>query len=288
VSEVATIIENAYAKINLALDVLDKRPDGYHNIKSVMQTVSLCDRVTVTSGTGEGIRVTCDCAALPQGQDNLAYRAAEVFFQETGKTCDGVDISIEKHIPSEAGLGGGSADAAAVLRAMRKLYDPMLPISRLQQMAAKIGSDVPFCVRGGTALIRGRGEEILKLSALPPCSVVLCKPELCCSTARMYALLDEKTVTYHPDTAGLTKALEVQDRQDISERIGNVFEQILPPGSEIFAIRAELLRLGARAACMSGSGSAVFGIFFEDQAGASAAAQKLQEKYSRTYLTGNV
>jgi 4-diphosphocytidyl-2-C-methyl-D-erythritol kinase len=284
----ATIVESAYAKINLALDVLDKRPDDYHNIKSVMQTVSLCDSVTVTGGTGEGIQVRCDQGGVPEGKENLAYRAAELFFTETGKACDGVTIDLEKHIPMGAGLGGGSADAAAVLRAMRKLYDPMMPISRLQQMAIRLGSDVPFCVRGGTALIRGRGEEILKLSAMPTCSVVLCKPAFPCATAQMYRLLDESELSYHPDIAGLTKALEVQDRQDISERIGNVFEQILPPGSEIFAIRRELLRLGARAACMSGSGSTVFGIFFEDQSRAAAAADALREKYPQTYLTENV
>lgn len=283
----ASVVEKAYAKINLSLDVLSRRADGYHNIKSVMQTVSLADTVTVADAPAGGITVTCDCAAVPQGQGNLAYRAAEVFFAETGRAC-GVTIAIEKKIPMEAGLAGGSADAAAVLRALRRLYDPLLPISALQRMAAAVGSDVPFCVRGGTALIRGRGEEVRKLAAMPPCNIVLCKPEISCATAEMYRLLDERTIEGRPDTAGLTKALEVQDRQDISERLGNVFEQVLPPESVILAIKRELLALGARAACMSGSGSTVFGIFFEDEPAARAAAQTLRKKYPQTYLAENV
>ena len=153
---------------------------------------------------------------------------------------------------------------------------------------AQLGSDVPFCVRGGTALIRGRGEEVRKLAAMPPCNIVLCKPEISCATAEMYRLLDERTIESRPDTAGLTKALEVQDRQDISERLGNVFEQVLPPESVILAIKRELLALGARAACMSGSGSTVFGIFFEDEPAARAAAQTLRKKYPQTYLAENV
>ena len=175
--------ELAPAKVNLTLDVGARRPDGYHEVVSVMQSVALYDTVTMESGTGEGISLTCDDAAIPADGSNLAWRAAEVFFRTTGVACDGLHITLEKSIPSQAGLGGGSSDAAAVLRGLRKLYAPELPVEALERMGMELGSDVPYCVRGGTALVQGKGEQLLSLRALPECWFVVCKPQVSFSTA---------------------------------------------------------------------------------------------------------
>ena len=165
--------ELAPAKVNLTLDVGARRPDGYHEVVSVMQSVALYDTVTMESGTGEGISLTCDDAAIPADGSNLAWRAAEVFFRTTGVACDGLHITLEKSIPSQAGLGGGSSDAAAVLRGLRKLYAPELPMEALERMGMELGSDVPYCVRGGTVLVQGKGEQLLSLRALPEGARVL-------------------------------------------------------------------------------------------------------------------
>ena len=252
--------ELAPAKVNLTLDVGARRPDGYHEVVSVMQSVALYDTVTMESGTGEGISLTCDDAAIPADGSNLAWRAAEVFFRTTGVACDGLHITLEKSIPSQAGLGGGSSDAAAVLRGLRKLYAPELPMEALERMGMELGSDVPYCVRGGTVLVQGKGEQLLSLRALPECWFVVCKPQVSFSTAEMYRRLDEA---------------------EIFSQIGNVFEQVLPPGSEIFAIRDRLLTLGAGTACMSGSGSAVVGFFSQEEAARSSAAAMTEVPFVR-------
>ena len=265
--------ELAPAKVNLTLDVGARRPDGYHEVASVMQSVALYDTVTMESGMGEGISLTCDDATIPADGSNLAWRAAEVFFRTTGVACDGLHITLEKSIPSQAGLGGGSSDAAAVLRGLRKLYAPELPMEALERMGMELGSDVPYCVRGGTVLVQGKGEQLLSLRALPECWFVVCKPQVSFSTAEMYRRLDEAgmadgfSCTLYTDTTA-----ERRDLAEIFSQIGNVFEQVLPPGSEIFAIRDRLLTLGAGAACMSGSGSAVVGIFSQEEAARSSAA----------------
>ena len=237
--------ELAPAKVNLTLDVGARRPDGYHEVVSVMQSVALYDTVTMESGTGEGISLTCDDAAIPADGSNLAWRAAEVFFHTTGVACDGLHITLEKSIPSQAGLGGGSSDAAAVLRGLRKLYAPELPMEALERMGMELGSDVPYCVRGGTVLVQGKGEQLLSLRALPECWFVVCKPQVSFSTAEMYRRLDEAGMAVHPDTRRMMDALQRRDLAEIFSQIGNVFEQVLPPGSEIFAIRDRLLTLGA-------------------------------------------
>ncbi|NLU24686.1 MAG: 4-(cytidine 5'-diphospho)-2-C-methyl-D-erythritol kinase [Clostridiales bacterium] len=282
-----TITEQAPAKINLTLDILNRRPDGYHNLSSVMQSVTLYDVVMLTSGTGAGITVETNRSDLPGDETNLAHKAAQVFFQKTGITCDGLSIRLQKNIPMGAGLGGGSSDAAAVLRGLRKLYDPEMPISRLQRMAIAIGSDVPFCVRGDTALVRGKGEEMIRLPRLPLCFFVICKPDFSLSTAEMYQKIDENKAGRLSDAPGLMKALEYQDMREISERLFNGFEQILPPESEIFRIKEKLLSLQARGAAMTGSGSAVYGLYTEETA-AKTAYEALKKTYSQTFLTQSV
>lgn len=281
------LTELAPAKLNLTLEVGEKRSDGYHEVQSVMSCAALYDEVTLESGTGSGISMTCDCPGLPLDDTNLCLRAAKLFFKKTGIPCDGLHIELSKRIPMQSGLGGGSADAAAVLRGLRKLYLPEMMIKDLERMAAELGSDVPFCVRSVTAMVRGRGEQLLKLPKLPLCWFVICKPEISFSTAEMYAKLDEKKPVCSIDTLGLIKALEYQDMQEISDRLGNCFEGVLEERSEIFAIKKRLLALGARNACMSGSGSAVYGLFTrEDEA--KAAAAELQKIYPQTWFAESV
>lgn len=281
------LTELAPAKLNLTLEVGEKRSDGYHEVQSVMSCAALYDEVTLESGTSGGISMTCDCPGLPLDDTNLCLRAAKLFFQKTGIPCDGLHIELSKRIPMQSGLGGGSADAAAVLRGLRKLYRPEMMIKDLERMAAELGSDVPFCVRSVTAMVRGRGEQLLKLPKLPLCWFVICKPEFSFSTAEMYAKLDEKEPVSSIDTLGLIKALEYQDMQEISDRLGNCFEGVLEESSEIFAIKNRLLALGARNACMSGSGSAVYGLFTQEDE-AKAAAAELQKAYPQTWFAGSV
>lgn len=281
------LTELAPAKLNLTLEVGEKRSDGYHEVQSVMSCAALYDEVTLESGTSGGISMTCDCPGLPLDDTNLCLRAAKLFFKKTGIPCDGLHIELSKRIPMQSGLGGGSADAAAVLRGLRKLYRPEMMIKDLERMAAELGSDVPFCVRSVTAMVRGRGEQLLKLPKLPLCWFVICKPEFSFSTAEMYAKLDEKEPVSSIDTLGLIKALEYQDMQEISDRLGNCFERVLEESSEIFAIKNRLLALGARNACMSGSGSAVYGLFTQEDE-AKAAAAELQKAYPQTWFAESV
>ena len=281
------LTELAPAKLNLTLEVGEKRSDGYHEVQSVMSCAALYDEVTLESGTSGGISMTCDCPGLPLDDTNLCLRAAKLFFKKTGIPCDGLHIELSKRIPMQSGLGGGSADAAAVLRGLRKLYRPERMIKDLERMAAELGSDVPFCVRSVTAMVRGRGEQLLKLPKLPLCWFVICKPEFSFSTAEMYAKLDEKEPVSSIDTLGLIKALEYQDMQEISDRLGNCFEGVLEESSEIFAIKNRLLALGARNACMSGSGSAVYGLFTQEDE-AKAAAAELQKAYPQTWFAESV
>lgn len=281
------LTELAPAKLNLTLEVGEKRSDGYHEVQSVMSCAALYDEVTLESGTSGEISMTCDCPGLPLDDTNLCLRAAKLFFKKTGIPCDGLHIELSKRIPMQSGLGGGSADAAAVLRGLRKLYRPEMMIKDLERMAAELGSDVPFCVRSVTAMVRGRGEQLLKLPKLPLCWFVICKPEFSFSTAEMYAKLDEKEPVSSIDTLGLIKALEYQDMQEISDRLGNCFEGVLEENSEIFAIKNRLLALGARNACMSGSGSAVYGLFTQEDE-AKAAAAELQKAYPQTWFAESV
>ena len=179
-----TLYEGAFAKINLTLDVLGKRPDGYHDLKSVMQTISMRDDIEIDIGTKQLWKIYCDKEGIPLDERNLAWKAAEVFFNATGKDPDGIEIRITKRIPSEAGLGGGSADAAAVLRALNRHYNNPFSILALAELGASVGSDVPFCTLCGTAMVEGRGERLRKLPDMPDCVFVICKPDFSSSTPR--------------------------------------------------------------------------------------------------------
>ena len=269
-------VEKAYAKVNLTLAVGEKRPDGYHEVVSVMQQVSLCDTLTAEQ-TREGITLTCSDPALPSGEENLAHRAASLFFRETGIT-GGAALTLEKRIPSQAGLGGGSSDAASVLLALRKLYAPALSDTELETMAAALGSDVPFFIRGGTQLATGRGEV---LSPLPPLTdgwFVIVKPTESFSTPAMYRRLDNLPPACTPPLPPLQGGLPA-----LAAGLFNRFEAAIPAGSAVWDIKARLAAYGALASLLSGSGSAVFGLF-DTETAARAAVEALRPAWPEIFL----
>ena len=273
----------AHAKLNLTLDIIGKRDDGYHDLQMVMQAVELHDTVRVVRRDC-GIECSIDCAALPSGEGNIAYKAARCFFDATGVD-GGVSIAIEKRIPFAAGMAGGSADAAAVLHAMRRLFAPELSDAALSELGAKVGSDVPFCLLGGTALAEGRGERLTSLPPMPRVPIGLCKPDFPLSTPELFSLVRQGKITRRPDTAAMLDALARKDTDAVASQLCNVFEEILPEKyAEVHTIRAQMLALGAAGALMTGSGPTVFGIFKREDA-ARRAMETLQEKYPQTFLT---
>ncbi len=273
-------VEKAYAKLNLSLDITGTLPGGYHALESVMQSVSLADtlNICVTPGAGE-IRVETDKGYLPRGEKNLAGKAARLYLERTGLRDRDVSVSIEKRIPVGAGLGGGSADAAAVLRGLNALLGAPLTWEELEELGARVGSDVPFCVRGGTVLARGRGEKMEPLPPLADCGILLCKPGFSVSTAELFALSDSRPVLGHPDTLGLVAALEAGSLSGVAHRLYNVFEEVTQRGrDEIETIRGLLYDAGAISASMSGTGPTVFGVFPEEEA-ARGAEKLLRSRY---------
>ena len=273
----------APAKVNLALDILDTRPDGYHDMKMVMQTISLCDTVSVEE-TAADFELRTDGDFIPAGKKTLEQRAAEAFFEAAGLPVPGLRVTLEKVTPAYAGLGGGSADVAALLRILRTAYAPEMSTGELERIGFTVGSDMPFCVRGGTALAEGRGEVLTDLKPLPDCWFVLCKPDFGIPTPSLFALVDGGELVHRPDIAGMELALEAGDLAGVAARLGNVFEEVLPEEyHEVFIMKNRLLELGALNAAMSGSGPTVFGIFAEQET-AKRAAAVLKETYQQTYL----
>ena len=273
----------APAKVNLALDILGTRPDGYHDMRMVMQTISLCDTVTVEE-TVAGFELRTDGDFIPAGKKTLEQRAAETFFAAIGKPVPGLAVTLEKVTPAYAGLGGGSADVAALLRVLRDTYAPDMPTAELERIGFAVGSDMPFCIHGGTCLAEGRGEVLTDLPPLPDCWLVLCKPDFGIPTPTLFARVDGGELTRRPDIGGMMAALQAGDLESVAKRLGNVFEEVLPEAyHEVFAIKHRLLELGALNAAMSGSGPTVFGIFRE-KAVAKRALEMLKETYAQTYL----
>ena len=279
----------ARAKLNLTLDVLGKRPDGYHDLKMVMQSVALADTLTVETGTGEGLEVRTDLSFLPNNEKNLAAAAALAFQTVTGRDLGGVAIAIEKRIPVCAGMGGGSSDAAAVLRSLERMLGTGQDLAALARIGERVGSDVPYCVLGGTALAEGRGEVLTPLSALPHCHVVICKPAFSISTPELFRAVDGVRLRCRPDTDGVLAALEAGALGGVARRMYNVFEDVLPPRqrAEVAAIRAVLVQHGALGANMSGTGPTVFGLF-DDADRARSAWEELRQTYRDVFLTETV
>ena len=277
---------SANAKINLTLDILRRREDGYHELQMVMQAVSLADQLTVVPARGPEGTASADLHFLPTGGKNLAQMAAAAFRAATGLGGQ-VDVTIQKRVPVCAGLAGGSADAAAVLRAMDELTGAGLSPVELAKIGEGVGSDVPFCVLGGTALAEGRGERLTPLPPLPPCHITICKPPFSISTPQLFSRVNARKIVRRPDTAGVVAALEAGDLAGVARRMYNVFEDVLEPRrlSEIGEIKAALIDCGALGASMSGSGPSVFGLF-DDPDSAQAAAERLRETYHDVFLCG--
>ena len=237
-----TLYECAFAKLNLTLDVLGKREDGYHDLKSVMQTVSVRDDIEIDVGTGKPWCLQCDKEDIPTDSTNLAWKAAEVYLNAMGKDPDGLEIRITKRIPSGAGMGGGSADAAAVLRALNRHYGDPLSIYALAELGAQVGSDVPFCVVGGTAMCEGRGERLRKLPNMPDCFFVVCKPEFSVSTPELYRKLDETAIAKRPDNTAMESAILGGDIGKVALNLCNVFDPIVT--EEHLELKSDKAKMG--------------------------------------------
>ena len=279
-----TLREKAYAKINLTLDVLSKRPDGYHDLKGVMQSVSLGDDIEIDLETGAGWQLLCCQEGVPCDSRNLAWKAAALFFQRTGKDPGGITIRIAKKVPSGAGMGGGSADAAAVLRALNRHYGTPYPVEELAALGAEVGSDVPFCVMMGTAVAEGRGEILRRLPDMPKCPILLCKPEFSISTPVLFRRLDEGEILCRPDHAAMEEAICAGSLSGIAAQVRNVFEPAVScDHPEIAHIKGICMECGALSAQMTGSGSVVFALM-PDSATAKLAQERLLKFYPQTFL----
>ena len=279
----------AFAKLNLTLDILGRREDGYHDLRMVMQSITLADTLTLKENSGKGLRVRADLHFLPTGEKNLAAAAALRFWEALGREPENLDIQIQKRIPVCAGMAGGSSDAAAVLRALnRRSGEPFSP-TELAGIGERVGSDVPYCVMGGTALAEGRGEVLTPLPPLPHCWVVACKPDFPVSTPELFAQADRVKLRCRPDTAGLLSALEAGDLGGVARRMYNVFEDVLPARlyTRVAEIKNILIQCGALGANMSGSGPTAFGLFDRLEAAQEARAC-LAQRYRDTFLCETV
>ena len=279
-----TLYEGAFAKLNLTLDVLGKREDGYHELQSVMQTVSIRDDIEIDVGTGKPWCLKCDREDIPTDERNLAWKAAKVYCDALGKDPDGLEIRITKRIPSQAGMGGGSADAAAVLRALNRHYGDPLSILALAELGAQIGSDVPFCVVGGTCMCEGRGEKLRKLPDMPDCIIVVCKPEFSVSTPELYKKIDEVAIANRPDNRAMESALYAGDLEKVAHGLCNVFDPVVTADHlELNYIKSLFHQYGAVGYQMTGSGSACFAIVSEFEV-AAVICSMLKDNYPNVYI----
>lgn len=251
----------ALAKINLGLDVLGRRDNGYHDVRMVMQSIYLYDNVKIERKKEPGIELSSNLYFLPTGDGNIAYKAADMLIREFGIE-EGVRITLNKHIPVAAGMAGGSANAAAVLFGMNRLFGLKLSRQELMDRGVKLGADVPYCILRGTVLAEGIGEMLTVLPAMPKCTVLIAKPPISVSTKVVYEALDAKEITKHPDIDGLLAGLEQGDLKQVASCMGNVLEDVtIPMHPEIEAIKRAMKDCGALNAMMSGSGPTVFGLF---------------------------
>jgi 4-diphosphocytidyl-2-C-methyl-D-erythritol kinase len=254
------VYEKAPAKINLLLDVLHKRDDGYHEVEMIMTMVDLADRLEMMELPRDTIFISSQAGYIPLDEKNLAFQAARLI-KERYDVRTGVYIHLDKRIPVAAGLAGGSSDAAATLRGLNRLWKLNIPTEELQMLGAELGSDVPFCVTGGTALATGRGEKLEMIATPPQCWVILAKPPIHVSTQEIYGKLNAKEIQYHPSVARMLRAIEQQQFADMCQAMGNVLEDVtVKVHPEVKQIRECMLRLGADGVLMSGSGPTVFGL----------------------------
>lgn len=267
------ITRKAYAKINLGLDVLRRRPDGYHEVKMIMQTVGIYDILSFRKISKEDftkeersfenpvIRLSLNLEELPCDRNNLIYKAAEMIMKAYTIE-EGVAVTLEKNIPVAAGMAGGSTDAAAVFHGLNDLFDLGMDLDRMKEMGVRIGADVPYCIMGGTALSEGIGEILTPLPAPPVCSVLVAKPDINVSTKFVYENLHADTLSYHPDIDGMVKAIREGSLKGITDRMGNVLETVTEKEYPVIRrMKEEMQKAGAEKALMSGSGPTVFGIY---------------------------
>ena len=276
----------AMAKINLGLDVLGKREDGYHEVRMIMQTIRMYDQLDMRKSVEPGIHLTTNKKYIPVDENNLVWRAAKLMMDTCG-IMEGVSIHLHKVIPVAAGMAGGSSDAAATLVGMNRLFHCGLSKEKLMELGVQIGADVPYCVLRGTALAEGIGEKLTVLPPMPDCWILIGKPGISVSTKYVYTTLDLNTDTVHPDIDGMKKALEDGNLYGITERMGNVLQDVtIPAYPEVERIKEQMKTLGAVNAMMSGSGPTVFGIF-DNEEKAQEACQKLRESGScqQVFLT---
>ncbi len=277
----------ALAKINLGLDVLRRRDDGYHEVRMIMQTLKMYDKITIRKMKEPGIQLKSNLFYVPENESNLAYRAARLLMDEF-QVEEGVFIDLQKFIPVAAGMAGGSSDAAAVLYGVNRLFGLKLTKRQLMERGVKIGADVPYCIMRGTVLAEGIGEELTPLPPMPPCKVLVAKPQVSVSTKNVYMNLDMAGVTKHPEIDAQLEGIREGDLHKIASRMGNVLETVTIPSHPVIAqIREEMMRLGALNAMMSGSGPTVFGLF-EDEDLAERAYQEMRggNLAKQVYLTG--
>jgi 4-diphosphocytidyl-2-C-methyl-D-erythritol kinase len=264
---------NAPAKINIGLDVLRRREDGYHEVKMIMQSIRLFDRLTLTKSTTPGIHLTSNLRFLPVNEDNLVYRSAKMLMEEFGIR-DGLDIHLDKRIPVAAGMAGGSTDAASCMLAMNDLFDLGLSKKQLMKRGVRLGADIPYCVLKGTALSEGIGEKLSTIPKMPDCYILIAKPGIHVSTKFVYSnlVLDENSP--HPDIDHMISAMKNRDLADLCAHMGNILETVtIPAHPEIAEIKKCMMENGAVGSLMSGSGPTVFGIF-DDLETAKAAKEK--------------
>ena len=276
----------AFAKINLGLDVLGKREDGYHEVRMIMQTIRMYDQLDMRKSVEPGIHLTTNKKYIPVDENNLVWRAAKLMMDTCG-IMEGVSIHLHKVIPVAAGMAGGSSDAAATLVGMNRLFHCGLSKEKLMELGVQIGADVPYCVLRGTALAEGIGEKLTVLPPMPDCWILIGKPGISVSTKYVYTTLDLNTDTVHPDIDGMKKALEDGNLYGITERMGNVLQDVtIPAYPEVERIKEQMKTLGAVNAMMSGSGPTVFGVF-DNEEKAQEACQKLRESGScqQVFLT---
>jgi len=264
--------------------VLGKREDGYHDLQSVMQTISIRDDVEIDVGTGKPWKLLCSVEDIPTDERNLAWKAAKVYCDTMKKDPNGIEIRILKRIPSGAGMGGGSADAAAVLRALNRHYGNPLSIFALAELGAQVGSDVPFCVLCGTAMVEGRGERVRKLPDMPDCIFVVVKPDFSVSTPELYKKIDSVAIAHRPDNKAMESALLAGDLEKVVKNIYNVFDPVVTADHlELNYIKSLFHQYGAAGYQMTGSGSAVFAVVSEFEV-AAVLCNMLKANYPNVYI----
>lgn len=276
----------ALGKINLGLDILGRRENGYHDVRMVMQTVYLYDRVILEKTRDPGIEISTNLPYLPVNENNIAYKAAELLQREFGIR-EGIRISLEKHIPVAAGMAGGSSNAAAVLFGMNRMFDLGLSEEGLKERGVTLGADVPYCIMRGTVLAEGIGEILTPLPPLPKCYVLIAKPPLSASTKTVYEKIDREGIQGHPDIDGILAGLREGDLDQVAGSMGNVLEQVMLEEHPVLQrIKDVMVGSGALNAMMSGSGPTVFGIFTSrGRARAAAARLKRQTPVKQAYVT---